>query len=93
MVMCLVPMVYAMAERKLRLALKEDGQTVPKQKGKPYQKPTMRWIFQCFEGIEVLHIHVNPHETKCICLNLKLLHKQILALLGPSFQKIYLDTS
>lgn len=93
MVMCLALMVYAMAERKLRLALKQNDQTIPNQKGKPYQKPTMRWVFQCFEGIEVLYIQLNPTETQRICLNLKPLHQQILQLLGPTFQKIYLDTS
>ena len=93
MVMCLALMVYAMAERKLRLALKAQGQTIPNQKGKPYQKPTMRWVFQCFEGIEVLFIKVSPTETQAICLNIKPLHQQILKLLGPAFQKIYLDTS
>jgi len=93
MVMCLALMVYAMAERKLRLALKGHRQTIPNQKGKPYQKPTMRWVFQCFEGIEVLYIKVSPAETQVICLNLKPLHQQILKLLGPAFQKIYLDSS
>ncbi len=93
MVMCLALMVYTMAERKLRLALKTQGQTIPNQKGKPYQKPTMRWVFQCFEGIEILYIRQNPNQTQRICLNLKPLHQQILKLLGPKFQKIYLDTS
>lgn len=93
MVMCLAMMVYAMAERKLRLALKDNNQTIPNQKGKPYQKPTMRWVFQCFEGIEILYIHQNRQQPQRLCLNLKPLHKQILQLLGPTFQKIYLDTS
>jgi transposase len=93
MVMCLALMVYAMAERKLRLALQQNDQTIPNQKGKPYQKPTMRWVFQCFEGIEVLYIQLSPTETQRICLNLKPLHQQVLNLLGPTFQKIYLDTS
>ena len=93
MVMCLALMVYAMAERKLRLALKEHDQTIPNQKGKPYQKPTMRWVFQCFEGIEVLYMLQDQQVIQRIGLNLKPLHQQILKLLGPSFQKIYLDTS
>ncbi|MEM7657274.1 MAG: IS1634 family transposase [Bacteroidota bacterium] len=93
MVMCLALMVYAMAERKLREALKQANQTVPNQKGKAYQKPTMRWIFQCFEGIEILSIHQNDQNPQLICLNLRPLHRQILQLLGPTFQKIYLDSS
>lgn len=93
MVMCLALMVYAMAERKLRLALKTHNQTIPNQKGKPYQKPTMRWVFQCFEGVEILYINQNTQSPQRLCLNLKPLHKQILQLMGPTFQKIYLDTS
>lgn len=93
MVMCLALMVYAMAERKLRLALKEQQQTIPDQKGRPYQKPTMRWVFQCFEGIEILYIRQSTTQHQRICLNIKPLHQQILRLLGPTFQKIYLDTS
>lgn len=93
MVMCLALMVYAMAERKLRVALKEHGQTIPNQKGRPYQKPTMRWVFQCFEGIEVLYIRHEHAPIQRICLNLKPLHQQILSLLGPTFRKIYLDSS
>lgn len=92
MVMCLALMVYAMAERKLRLALKTQDQTIPDQKGRPYQQPTMRWVFQCFEGIEILYIRQHTGPVQRICLNLKPLHHQILRLLGPAFQKIYLDS-
>lgn len=93
MVMCLALMVYAMAERKLRLALKEQEQTIPNQKGRPYQKPTMRWVFQCFEGIEILYIRHEHAPIQRICLNLNPLHRQILNLLGPAYQKIYLDST
>lgn len=93
MVMCLALMVYAMAERKLREALNKTHQTVPNQKGIAYQKPTMRWIFQCFEGIVILYIQAEGKTIQRICLNLNPLHRQILKLLGPEFQKIYLDSS
>ncbi|GAB4428104.1 MAG: hypothetical protein OHK0039_46600 [Bacteroidia bacterium] len=91
LVMCLTLMVYAMAERKLRLTLKTQDQTISDQKGRPYQQPTMRWVFQCFEGIEILYIRQHPGTVQRICLNLKPLHHQILRLLGPAFPKIYLD--
>jgi len=38
-------MIYSIAEWKLRIRLEEENETVPDQKGKPTQKPTMRWIF------------------------------------------------
>ncbi len=56
MVMGLALLVYALAERKVRLALQEKGESIPNQVGKPTQSPTMRRIFQMFEGIDVLLI-------------------------------------
>ncbi len=56
MVMGLALLVYALAERKVRLALQEKGESIPNQVGKPTQAPTMRRIFQMFEGIDVLLI-------------------------------------
>lgn len=52
MVVCLL--VYRLAEHRLRKRLAESGQSIPDQVGKPSSKPTMRWIFQFFEGIDVL---------------------------------------
>src|SRR5205814_645802 len=54
MVLCLL--VYRLAECLLRRQLAATGQTVPNQVNKPTNRPTMRWIFQCFEGIDLLHI-------------------------------------
>jgi transposase len=50
-------LVYALAERKLRLRLEQEDQSVPDQVGKETQTPTMRWIFQLFEGIDLLIIY------------------------------------
>ena len=52
MVLCLL--VYRLAEHRLRQQLAATGQTVPNQVSKPTDRPTMRWIFQCFEGISLL---------------------------------------
>lgn len=58
------------------------------QVNKPTNRPTMRWVFQCFEGIELLHIH-RLEEVATITLRLQPLHEQILALLGLPYQAIY----
>jgi transposase len=55
MVLCLL--VYRLAEHRLRTRLAETEQTVPDQLNRPTARPTMRWIFQCFEGIELLHVY------------------------------------
>ena len=52
MVLCLL--VYRLAEHRLREQLAATGQTVPNQLSKPTDRPTMRWIFQCFEGISLV---------------------------------------
>ncbi len=92
MVMGLALLVYALAEHKLRTALQERGESVPNQVGKSTQRPTMRRVFQMFEGIDLLVIRT-PEEVRQQVLNLKPVHRQILRLLGPNVEKCYLDTS
>ena len=52
MVLCLL--VYRLAEHRLRTQLTVTGQTVSNQLSKPTNRPTMRWVFQCFEGISLV---------------------------------------
>jgi transposase len=86
MVLCLL--VYRLAEHLLRSQLAATQQTVPNQVNKPTDRPTMRWIFQCFEGIDLLRIRIATHE-RILVLGLQPLHQKILLLLGPAFCKIY----
>lgn len=89
MVMGLALLVYALAERKLRQQLAVEGQTIPDQKGKPTQTPTMRRVFQMFEGIDLLIISVANRVVSQQVLNLRPVHHQILALLGEPVKNIY----
>ena len=77
-------LVYALAERKLRQKLAETGETVLNQVGKPIQTPTMRWIFQVFEGIDLLIVSQNGQV-----LNIKKEHLTALRLLGPPVANCY----
>jgi transposase len=52
MVLCLL--VYRLGEQRLREKLAATRQTVPSQVNKPTDLPTMRWMFQCFEGISAI---------------------------------------
>ena len=88
MIMGLSLLIYSLAQRKLRKALEEMDETVPNQLGKPTKKPTMRWIFQKFEGIELLIINDNGKITQKM-LNMKPVHEKILALMGKAYEKIY----
>jgi len=85
MIMTLCLMVYAAIEYRLRQALERSGKTVPNQLNKPTQKPTTRWIFECFAGIHVLIIN----EVTELILNLQDKHLFILELLGPEYYKPY----
>ncbi len=86
MVLCLL--VYRLAEHLLRRQLASTSQTVPNQINKPTDRPTMRWIFQCFEGIDLLHIRVGLREHLQV-LGLQPLHQKILRLLGPAYSQFY----
>ncbi len=89
MVMVLALLIYALAERKLRLQLAETGETIRNQVGKPTQTPTMRWIFQLFEGIDLLIVSQNGQVVSRQVLNLKQEHRNILRLLGPPVENCY----
>ena len=86
MVLCLL--VYRLAEFRLRARLAETEQTIPDQVHKPTARPTMRWVFQCFEGIELLHVQTAATSLTLV-LGLQAVHRLILQLLGPLYEQIY----
>jgi transposase len=57
MIMCLCLLVYSLAQRFLRLRICELNTTVADQREKATAQPTMRWIFQIFEGVHVLFLN------------------------------------
>jgi transposase len=91
MVLCLL--VYRLAEHRLRERLTATRQTIPSQLQHPTDRPTMRWVFQCFEGIDLLHIRHGPEPALALVLRLQPLHQQVLALLGPSYEEFYKSTN
>ncbi|HDY87871.1 MAG TPA: IS4 family transposase, partial [bacterium] len=54
LVMGLRLLVYALAERLIRMGLARRGESIPNQVGEPTQRSIIRRIFQMFEGIDVL---------------------------------------
>jgi transposase len=86
MVLCLL--VYRLAEHLLRRQLVATEQTLPNQINKPTNRPTMRWIFQCFEGIDLLHIRIGSRWHTQV-LGLQALHQRVLRLLGPAYSQFY----
>lgn len=93
MVMGLALLVYALAERKLRQALAEHGETIPDQKGRPTATPTLRRVFQIFEGLDPLLVRYQGRVVFTQVLNLLPVHQQILQLLGPHVANCYRSTA
>jgi transposase len=83
MVLCLL--IYRLAEHRVRSQLVATGQTIPDQLHKPTQRPTMRWVFQCFEGLDLLTLPGNPPSL----LRAQEVHRRVLALLGSRFVVLY----
>jgi transposase len=91
MVLCLL--VYRLAEHRLREQLAATGQTISSQVNKPTDRPTMRWVFQCFEGVDLLHIRHGPGPAVALVLRLQPVHQQVLTLLGPAYEAFYQSTN
>lgn len=87
MVLCLL--IYRLAEHRLRERLAATSQTVPNQLKQPTDRPTMRWIFQCFEGVSLVTFQPAHGPPQRNLANLEPLHEQVVALLGPYCQKLY----
>ena len=54
MIMAIALLVYSVAHRHLRQQLLMHNERLPNQITKPVQNPTMRWICQLLEGIDVV---------------------------------------
>lgn len=89
MIMGLALLIFALGERQLRQALKQSDESIPDQKGKPTQTPTLRWVFQVFEGLDVLSVWVDGRLVTRKLLNLRPVHQQVIRLLGSQVQKCY----
>lgn len=72
MIMGLSLLVYTLAERQLRQALKQNNGTIPNQVGKLTQTLTMRRVFQMFEGVDLLFVMFAGQIIDRQVLNLRL---------------------
>lgn len=88
MVMTLALLVYAIAQRIIRNKLKESGETLPNQIQKETSSPTLRWIFQMMEGIDLIEITIEDKLQETIS-GMTSLHLKILQYLPPPVQEIY----
>jgi transposase len=85
MIMALCLLVYNLAQRQLRKALGEQGETIPNQLGKQTVNPTLRWVFQCFMAVHLVTI-----EGVKQIINFTDERRHILKFFSPACQSYYL---
>lgn len=91
MVMSLCLLIYNIGQYKLREQLKAHQTTLPNQLGKEISNPTLKWIFQIMEGIDMVYFY-NEALTSTIrevVTNLNKLRKKIIVLFGRTAAWIY----
>lgn len=88
-IMTLSLLVYSIAQRRLRHNLTVTDNTLPNQIDKEIKNPTLRWIFQLMEGVNIIKMVVNG-VVKYVTNGLSTLQRKIIGLFGNHVQNIYL---
>jgi len=85
MIMTLCLMIYNLGQHQVREKLKQEKETLPNQKGKAVDNPTLRWIFQMMNAITIAHYPGQPSQT--MGLNDK--KRKIIRLFGEQTLAVY----
>lgn len=88
MVMTLALLVYSIAQRRMRNQLSIEEETLPNQIKQPTSTPTLRWIFQCMEGIHRVLLNIDGQDS-CVIDGVTELRKKIIQLFGNKVCRIY----
>ena len=72
----------------MRQQLAQQKEPLPNQIGRPTAPPTLRWIFQLLEGINVVTVAIQ-HQVQVVIEGLTDLRKKILLLFGQKVCQIY----
>jgi transposase len=84
MLMGLCLLVYNIGQRIIRQELKKRGEKIRNQVKKWIENPTLRWIFQLFQGIHLVEI-----EGREMVSNLREEIRKILGYFSKNCQKYY----
>ena len=87
-VMTLALLLFALVQRRIRLSLEASGKTVPDQKRKQTKKPTLRWVNQEFEGVDVTRIK-SSSTVRYVFHRLAVFETTILDVLGERYRRRY----
>ncbi len=88
MVMTLALLVYSVAQRRMRNQLASLEETLPNQINQPTSRPTLRWIFQCMEGIHGVTLNIGG-QVDYIVDGITNLRTKIIRLFGKRVCQIY----
>ena len=82
MTLCLLGNNFS--QYRARENLKDNNETLPNQLGKPINNPTVKWLFQCMEGISIIKT-----GFQAMIANLDDLRCKIIRLFGVTACQIY----
>ena len=84
-------LVYNVGQYKLREQLKAYQTTLPNQLGKEVSNPTLKWIFQIMEGVDIVYFYNESltHTIREVVTNLNKLRRKIIGLFGKTAAWIY----
>ncbi len=91
-IMTLSLLVYSIAQRRLRNQLAAQDEALPNQINLPSKQPTLRWIFQLMEGVNLVEIIINGICTRLID-GLCELKRKIIGLFGEKVKNIYIQSA
>jgi len=86
--MTLSLLIYAIAQRRMRKALKEQNETLPNQIGKQTHQPTLRWLFQLLDNINGVSVMVSG-KRPCLLQGMCELKRKIIGYFGEQVRNIY----
>ncbi len=85
LIMGLCLLVYTLGQRQLRQTLQRRQAKIPNQLGRLTDRPTLRWLFQCFQSIHVLVVRQSVEIS-----NLTDERLSLLKFFPPACQRYYL---
>ncbi|WP_435274932.1 IS1634 family transposase [Psychrobium sp. nBUS_13] len=89
MIMTLSLLVYSIAQRRMRSNMAKIQASIPNQINKPTETPTLRWVFQCFEGINLIQEGADYHYQKIYLDGFNELRAKIINLIGGHARHLY----
>jgi transposase len=89
MIMTLSLLVYSIAQRRMRASMKKLKETIPNQINQETVTPTLRWVFQCFDGINFIQQDTAYLYDKFELDGLNALREKIIKLIGGHALYLY----